>query len=328
MVRRNFFADMRYVENSIQNGEIVGFASQVFDVLVDFVSSCEFSKSKNSKFICENWRLGHFELQQLWNNRTGSDKSVTAFRGQISDLSATLFSMFPTFSKEAFLYSSEENYKSDLEGIVLVIDSLSNVSNLPKDIFIAEVVNYPENLNYSGEYSLKDCEKELAVLKAFKKSEVYSLLDEVDLEKMKFILSTLNQPLFRIHSRGVNNEKLEMLKRLEVIEPSVTLEDSVASSESETKPSTDIPYRFDNMAVLSQVITDRMKEVMTPHEIDEWTNWSPEEQERQIGICYNLFYMLTSEGLGTFLHNHNINAVIKAARGELNLKGAISYYKE
>ena len=83
LARRNFFKIMRVVDSERIKLNLTPRSESLFVQLVDFVESGSFTKSKHSKFICENWRLNDHGLSSLWESRTGQVKRFDTFRGQI-----------------------------------------------------------------------------------------------------------------------------------------------------------------------------------------------------------------------------------------------------
>lgn len=321
-VRRNFFEVMRSIDSAISKGLGHGKAVAVFRDLCAFIEDCSFSNSKNSKFLCENWRYTTKDLQELWQMKTGKVKSVEAFRSQISELSSHLYEMFPSFSRELFIEGKddEESDKAFSE-IMLVVDSVGQANIGAADIFISEVVDYPDSLAYEGEPTVESCEDALVKLKPLLKREINNYLDEVDTNQLHYLLTILSQPLFQTRGKEINHEKLRALKQLGILENQgfeIEIDEKTGEEvrvvERIVEVPESIPFTFEITKHLSDMLIDRLKMTATDEETRAWTNMSEDAKNTLKQRVYRYLAPFTEEGFKAIL-KFNIFALREVIQG-------------
>lgn len=319
LARRNFFKIMRVVDSERIKLNLTPRSESLFVQLVDFVESGSFTKSKHSKFICENWRLNDHGLSSLWESRTGQVKRFDTFRGQISDLSASLFALFPFFSAELLLAS--EWTLGDLKAVQemeLVINYLSDSNCSPSDLFIQEVSNYPDSVDFDQTYSVEDMKSTLSALKPFMRSNIYRLLDEVDIDQLKYILFILNKPIVKNKDVTVALEKLKILKALDALD---TDEVTVAESGTSGEPQIivrEIPekseFRFGSINKLSALLRQKLETKVTESETIAYTSADEKAIKARKSSLVTLFTAMTEEGFAKVLDSTNPILLEEAVR--------------
>lgn len=310
LAKSNFFADMRQIDSCFQSSGGSERGEGVFRHLVSFIEEGSFTKSVHVKFICKNWRLSTSGLADAWESQSGTRKSENTVRSQVSVASSQLLSMFPSFSKDIFMLSDvsseDELALSEIEAI---IDSMSGSSLVPSGVFIDEVVNYPDSLDYIGSYTIEECSDVIRAIKPFMKSEVFRYLDEVDLDKLKFVLSVLSEPMASVHDRSVNVQKVQLLKALGLSD-SESLQSGEVVKVIEKRVAVEVPekvpYNLKVTKSMCDVLTKRLNTPATHDESVVFQGYSSEEKEEQRLRVRKLLNAYCEKGFEEYMNRVNV----------------------
>ncbi len=219
MVNVTFFGVLVSTEKSIARGECDAEGIRLYNELVNYVESCPFTKSQTTKYICKNWRLKPRELTKSLNI-LGYDKANSTVRSQVSTASRLLYSIFGDISPQIF---TDVNAMSDhdqalRDNLNLCLCSLEFDDVSANGLFIKEVNLLYDDTRYQETYELDDLKEELDLLKPLLRANIYRHLDNVNEDKWKYILSTINKPLSSVRSRSINTNKLEILRYLGLLD--------------------------------------------------------------------------------------------------------------
>jgi len=267
-MRRNFLADMRKIDDALKHHNLDEERGSVFQMVVDFVEGATFTPSKPTKFLCKNWRYNAEELSVIWESKTGKAKKLPTIRGQISELSSALYQIFPTFTVDLFL---SRNYnQEDCDQIVVTIEALRGMDISADSVFISEVLNWSESSRTKQSYNIDELESTLALLKPFMRSQVFKVLDDVDEDKLKYVIKCLREPLIQTHGRGLSQRKLEIINRLGLVTPMNPVKQESGESVQPVKPKVvyvqeETDYEFDDWKSLTRCLEEFAEKPDTEH---------------------------------------------------------------
>lgn len=274
--------------------------------LKNYIVECSFSKSKITKFYCKNYDKSYSQLSALWEAEFGTKKSEDGVRGQFGAISRQLVELFgdiatietalKTVDKNVDKASDEEKSKAVkfLKDLLLKIDGLEQVDEITETIPFAVDINKLAVLSETSKvYELSECQAELKLLKALSVRGIQNLFDEVDSDKLSYLLQILNQPVIinevqeyekdgktrQAYKKRVNMNKVELLKEFEIITPTklrapknlkvkedipvveVTPEpvENIKPVVSGVEPRVELPFRFDDMTKLCGVIQEKLQ---------------------------------------------------------------------
>lgn len=237
-----------------------------------------------------------------------------------------------------------ENYLKELLTKINGLEQVDDVTgNISFAVDIQKIIDLPESEN---KYEISDCTSEIKLLKALSSRGIEELLNEVSAEKIGYLLKVLDQPLMQTETREytkdgkdrisyfkkVNMEKIKLLERFEVVSPArlrapknSKIKEDISSSEavsdvtekfelvtakSGVAPKAKLPFRFDDMNELCEVIQERLNGSMK--------NIDDEEQKTQnIAYLKKVFDLFTKNGLKAYLSRYE--------DGEINQ--VINYYR-
>ena len=171
--------------------------AKILKRLTEFIVSGDFRKNEFDKFICKNFRLSSSEVVRRWNckhpDKCRTENSVRGTKSIINSYLISLLEIDVTKLNEIFVLNDEEALK-DL-GKKLYALSLGDFNPYKRFSFnIFEAIGEGSDIK---EFSVADCEAELEFLKAIDYTSIYGQLQALDLEKVKFLLSVLQQPLIK-----------------------------------------------------------------------------------------------------------------------------------
>lgn len=265
--------DIGYYEYVGETKYYTDYTRAVFNALITFVTDCSFSTSKNIRFICANWYCSYSELCNKWQGVSGKSKTSDAFRSQVSTTSMFLYEIFPNFHRDVFLLEEEFG----LNEINRIISALSGEDLSLADLFISEVINYCDNFDNVLSFSLEDCLNEISAIKALKRSEVFSFLDTLDWEKLRYVLYVLSKPISSSRSREVNHEKIDMLRLLDESSSSVVSASELGSFDENTNVRLSKKYSIGITPEMEAILIQRLAE---PDRENESSNSSASEIEK------------------------------------------------
>lgn len=330
MAKRSFLSDLRYIETAVQRQAVPASGVEIFKLLVGFVEACPFSKSKNYKFLCRNWRLDYGSLNRVWVSEGGKSKKQATFRVQASSLSNMLYSMFPSFSRELFVSDIyDEATEQGYQEIKATMEVIRVSSGYPDELFISEVSSCTDNLCPDGAVSAEDCLTTAAQLKPLLKSEISAYLGSVDQDQLKYILSVLQKPLFGVRSVECNTEKVALLKAIgesNAVLPCASQEKPVKVREVFVEVPEKSPYNLAIGKSLSDVITKRANERITPEETAKYLRLSEAEKAKRKRTLVKLLLLFTEEGLQKQLSHYNSLELCEVLNGDYPLTDGETAY--
>lgn len=312
MAKVSFLTQMLEVSNMIKKGVCDEDAILLFNDVVTFVESCSFSKSETTKFICKHWRLTARQLVSLYQSETGVDKSANTFRSQKSTLSTQLYGLLPDF--EPVVFSAEfQNDKDILDkrsSLRACIDALDIEDTYPSSIFCSEVTNYFDDSFSKKTFSLDECQTEIKALRLLKRSNLYNFLDQLDSDKLKFILSVLNSPLTSNRKRSASVDKVKLLKELGVCEKDYSSLSMESEKVIEKKVYVEVPemhkYKFAITKSMANILDERLSTKATDKEVAWYSNADDNERQKYCEQVAKGLYPMTEEGFKAFIGNINI----------------------
>lgn len=328
MAKRSFFADLRFLDTELKRLRLSERCEDVFRNLVAFIESASFTTSGSFKFICQNWRLGYTELCDRWIASGNEEKSSTTFRVQTSNLSSILYCMFPDFSREVFL--DDQDSEPELVRIELTISALESSSRYgSQTLFIAEVSNYLDSYDYTGQLTIADCVETIRKLKLLTKSEVYRFMDELDMNQLKFVLEVMSRPLFGVRGRTCDKDKVDLLREFESCDASL-LTATTASLEVpkqkvvekpvyvETPERT--PYTLGITKAVADALTSKAEAKITTQESEEYTRMTQVEKDKRKRYIYKILRSFTPDGILNQLARFNPIEVAEVLDGDYPLE--------
>lgn len=314
--------------------------------LKNYIVECSFSNSKITKFYCKNYDKSYSQLSVLWQAEFGTKKSEDGVRGQFGAISRQLVELFGDVDTiEIALKNANKNddKASDkekneavkfLKELILKIDGLEQLDETTDTIPFAVDINRLAGLSETGNiYELSECQVELKLLKALSVRGIQNLFDDIDTDKLSYLLQVINQPVItnevqeyekdgkmrQAYKKHVNMKKVELLKEFEVVTPTklrasknLRIKEDIPVVEATPKPVEDIkpimqvsevapraelPFKFDDMNELCGVIQERLNDA-SPLSRDD------EQRMRNISTLMRVFGLFTVEGLTEYLKRY------------------------
>ena len=102
---KSFFKNLVVMENVVlsdvptllqKDGTYAYYSDKAKQLVVDIRSwllNCDFTKSKTSRFICQNYNKTCEDITNMWNRTAKKPKNIKTFSSQISTLSSHLYTM-------------------------------------------------------------------------------------------------------------------------------------------------------------------------------------------------------------------------------------------
>ena len=322
MQRKNFFKELRYIKSCLSQGQyeadgkLYNYSKEtnaIFNRLVEMVKACPFTNAKASKFVCENWDKSAKEMSLLGTE----SRAEETFRTHISNTSKLLYSLLPCFSADIFISESFEK----LHELECCMDAMELSFSIPEEVFISEVCNYIDYRSDSCSFSLEECENEIALLRLLTKSNIYSKLDDIDPEKLSFLLRILNQKTTHIRSHSVNTDKVLLLKELGLVGSDSVFAEALKTDSTEVSLPDEREVALvseDNTKPYVFNIDDAMFEILKKRLVTEGKYDDPEKSnEENIKNAIGSLSVYTLEGFKRYLYSRNI----------YDLKVALETYK-
>lgn len=212
---KSFLSELARVEYEVYEANPHRYSQHVKDslkALVEFVESGKLSKSRHVKFILKMFRYSPKEMQRRWNSNEGlgTNKSLEAFRSQVSAISNQLYQIFGTDVFEAF-----SGNKVCLNALDDVLDALEFPDVLHDYLWIG-IEEEIKDVVCSKSYTIKELQSTLNAVKPYMRKNVIATMDSIDKDKLAYIIKVLRQPLTSNRTRRACVEKVELLKALNV----------------------------------------------------------------------------------------------------------------
>lgn len=176
--------------------------------LVAYIEGGGVFHAKVPVFICRNWRMRPKGLTELWETETGKKKREDTFRGQVSEASVRLYSIFGDDVFENLLLDDTETARSVSGTISILKAGDTGFSGLES----AEVLGYLTGHGVAKKFGLDEWADEIRLLRRYCKPAIQRELAKVDLEKLCYLKSVLDQPLLDKDTKCMNSEKSELLR--------------------------------------------------------------------------------------------------------------------
>lgn len=311
-----FFGVMASVEKSIARGECDADGIRFFEDLVSYVENCPFTRSKATKFICKNWRLKPRELTTKWNSiNMGEDKVSSTFRSQVSTASKLLYAIFGDITPVIFTSYDDLSFndKRSRDHLALCLYSLNFEDVCVDGMFIKEVSGFFEDLTPKKEhYSLIEIKDELELLRPLIKPNVYEYLESGGADKLKYIFSTLNQPLTSVRTRSINVDKLDILRYLGFLGGNTVgfrfpADSGVAERVVEVQVPEKHRYKFGIAKKMADALDKRLKDKYTKEDVIQMERLrSSGKLEETYERLAKQFTFLTEDGFVDAINNVNV----------------------
>lgn len=206
----SFFKTLSKLESVILVDEETEYLAETKAALYEvirYVESGQFSSSITNKFIAREFRITRIsDLTNKYNSLYCTDKTESAMRSQVSTASTQLYQLFGTNISDVFITQDLKR----IETILDIIDMLDGYPRGANDYLIQEILEETTTRNTS--YELCELKDTIKMLRPLLKRSVDNILEEVDKDKLGYILYILSSPLTSNKRRSVNNEKLEILQ--------------------------------------------------------------------------------------------------------------------
>ena len=221
---KSFFKNLLVVENLVKSeeptlllsdGTYTYYSEDAKNLVIDisnWLLACNFTKSKTSIFICQNYTKDCETITNIWNRTHTKHKSQKTFSSQISTLSSHLYKMLGTNCFDVIIADNKEGMNEVRLRLNLFTEDIT-FTDYPIEMF-----QYYVSDNYSGkEYSLEECSNEIEMLKTLRRSALSEYMEKADSDNLSYLKTVLNTPLLNQHTKKVNEKKLELIKRLDTI---------------------------------------------------------------------------------------------------------------
>lgn len=340
--------------------------------LISYVESAKWTKSDVTALYCKNWRKTYPELRLIFEEEGFKSRSEVTIRSQISELSRNLCEMFCDCQSiaDAFRIASgkyvegmtKEDGKKFISRLGLKLRMLQGYVDDPfaKKLGV-RLFDFDIDCVTENKYKISECTKELELLKTLSNESIKALCDEVDADKIAYLLQELNKPLllsqrsekqkkgsentYKVNRLVVNTAKIDILQALDLIVPkkikpvgfknsqvneediSVDAVTELAEAISEPvenikpvvpvsgiAPKAELPFRFDDMSEICDVIQERLNGDMRASTDDI------KKRGNNIAALKTIFSLFTKKGLKAYLTKFGgveIEQVIKNYRKDM-----------
>lgn len=224
-----------------------------------------------------------------------------------------------------------ENYLRELLTKINGLEQVDDVTgNISFAVDIQKIIDLPES---ESKFEISDCTSEIKLLKVLSSRGIEELLNEVSAEKIGYILKVLDQPLMQTetreytkdgkdrisYSKRVNLEKIKLLEEFEVVSPArlrspknSKVEEDIPVVEatpepvkniklvvpvSGVEPKASLPFRFDEMNKLCEVIQERLND-SAPF------TQNTEQRIKNVSTLKRIFGLFTVDGLTEYLNKY------------------------
>ena len=199
-----------------KDGSYAYYSDQAKQLVVDireWLLNCDFTKSKTSRFICQNYNKTCEDITNLWNRTAKKAKSIKTFNSQISTLSSHLYVMLGSDCFDIIIQDDSEKMKDVRLRLNLFTEDIT-FTDYPIEMF-----KYYVSENYSGkEYTLEECDQEIKMLKTLRRSTLTEYMEKADKDKLAYLKILLNSPLINQHTKKMNDKKMSLIKMLDGID--------------------------------------------------------------------------------------------------------------
>lgn len=222
---KSFFKNLVVMENVVlsdvptllqKDGSYAYYSDQAKQLVVDireWLLNCDFTKSKTSRFICQNYNKTCEDITNLWNRTAKKAKSIKTFNSQISTLSSHLYVMLGSDCFDIIIQDDSEKMKDVRLRLNLFTEDIT-FTDYPIEMF-----KYYVSENYSGkEYTLEECDQEIKMLKTLRRSTLTEYMEKADKDKLAYLKILLNSPLINQHTKKMNDKKMSLIKMLDGID--------------------------------------------------------------------------------------------------------------
>ena len=222
---KSFFKNLVVMENVVlsdvptllqKDGTYVYYSDKAKQLVVDIRSwllNCDFTKSKTSRFICQNYNKTCEDITNMWNRTAKKPKNIKTFSSQISTLSSHLYTMLGSDCFDIIIRDDAEKLDDVRLRLNLFTEDIT-FTDYPIEMF-----KYYVSENYSGkEYTLEECEQEIKMLKTLRRSTLTEYMEKADKDKLAYLKILLNTPLLNQHTKRINDKKMELIKLLDTVE--------------------------------------------------------------------------------------------------------------
>lgn len=349
---RNFFSLLANLKKSYLGdscGALNAEHVQVLKDLISFVETCNWSKSDITKLYCKYWERSYEELGVIFVKEGFKERACTTMRSQVSEISRNLYEMFGSYEivESAFSAASGKSSRMTIKEGEMFITKLgmkiriinadsgskSFMSGLGVNLFDFGVECVTEN-----KYSLSECMNELVLLKTVSMGSIQKICDEVDKDKLAFILQALEKPFliserkdvvksrsykdrpvgesdnYKVNKLYFNDLKLDILVALGVVKPkplsaeNASFETDEMVEESKGVDDCVLPYRFDSMFSLCKAVQDLYT--------GDTKITDMEKYKKNVARLEGVFKLFTTNGLKAYMEHFNVtdaelNAVLK-----------------
>lgn len=324
--------------------------------LISYVESAKWTKSDVTALYCKNWRKTYPELRLIFEEEGFKSRSEVTIRSQISELSRNLCEMFGDCQSiaDAFRIASgkyvegmtKEDGKKFISRLGLKLRMLQGYVDEPfaKKLGV-RLFDFDIDCVTENKYKVSECTKELELLKTLSNESIKALCDEVDADKIAYLLQELNKPLllsqrsekqkkgsentYKVNRLVVNTAKIDILQALDLITPNkikpVGFKNSDISEENlsvdtitETSEKfesisiqsgidqkVDLPFRFSEMSEICDVIQERLNG-------DLKITDDSEQRTKNVAYLKRVFNLFISEGLKKYLNKFSGGDIAQA----------------
>ncbi len=322
--------------------------------LISYVESAKWTKSDVTALYCKNWRKTYLELRLIFEEEGFKSRGEVTVRSQISELSRNLCELFGDCQSiaDAFKVASGKNVegmtKEDgnkfISRLGLKLRMLQGYVDEPFAKKLAvRLFDYDIDCVTKNTYKINECAKELELLKTLSNESIKALCNEVDADKMAYLLQELNKPLllsqrtekqkkgsentYKVNRLVVNTAKIDILQALDLTAPKkikpvgfknsqineeITSVEAVVKADEKMEPvahmsGVELPFRFDDMNALCEVIQERLSGDMK-------ITADSEQRTKNVTYLKRVFELLTSEGLRSYLSRYPDGDISQALR--------------
>lgn len=323
--------------------------------LISYVESAKWTKSDVTALYCKNWHKSYLELRLIFEEEGFKSRSEVTIRSQISELSRNLCEMFGDCQSiaDAFRVASgkyvegmtKEDGKKFISKLGLKLRMLQGYVDEPftKRLGV-RLFDFDIDCVTENKYKVSECAKELELLKTLSNESIKALCDEVDADKMAYLMQELNKPLllsqrsekqkkgsedtYKVNRLVVNTAKIDILQALDLITPKkikpVGFKNSNISEEnfvdavtepveniklvapvSGVAPKATLPFKFAEMSEICEIIQQKLKGVLVLSD-------DPQKRAHNIANLKRVFDLFTSEGLRTYLSKYPSGDIAQA----------------
>ena len=276
-VMKNIQKEVRSIDSEFNFSETT---KQCFYFLDKFIRSGSLTKTKQANFILKYYDYPDTVLasnykrlydEELLESNVKSIKYRT--NQKFESLIGTVVSIENAF------YSNDELYLMEMINKIKCFDSVDlTMDDILSNDIIREILKKTDTYE---EFNISECSEEIEFLATLSKKNIEKNMSRLSITKLNYILSVLEQPLYKSQS-GVNKEKQELmllfnngLEHIDTLENLVSTKEYIKQKLNVTEKGTELDYKQRYEILLEEYNALKESKISKNEDsIDKYRKWN------------------------------------------------------